>query len=275
MDDAAMPIDPGLLVTIGHGALQVTIAPYAGGRVAQIRHAGVDHLVDHDAAGKAAIAWGCYPMVPWAGRLREGRFRFDGRDHAVPVNLGAHAIHGVGFTMPWRVQACTPTRMELVLALPDDERWPFGGTAHQTIEASGARLDLTLSLHAGAQAMPAALGWHPWFRKPTRVDFRPDSVYPRDASGLATLPLASPPPRPWDDCFLHRGPIALDIDGQRLQLESDCRHWVVYDEPPTATCIEPQSGPPDAFNIEPFALAAGHTLQRSFVISWDARGPES
>jgi aldose 1-epimerase len=34
-----------------------------------------------------------------------------------------------------------------------------------------------------------------------------------------------------------------------LEVSSSCDHWVVYTEPPHAVCVEPQSGPPDAFNL--------------------------
>ena len=85
---------------------------------------------------------------------------------------------------------------------------------------------------------------------------------------MATRPLASPPPGPWDDCFLNDAPVVLHRGGQRVTLTSDCTHWVVYDMPAHATCVEPQSGPPDAFNLEPRSLAPGQTLERWFAIEW-------
>jgi aldose 1-epimerase len=36
--------------------------------------------------------------------------------------------------------------------------------------------------------------------------------------------------------------------------------------PPHATCIEPQTAPPDAFNLRPHRLAPGQTLQASYRI---------
>jgi len=51
----------------------------------------------HDPEFRSPLAWGSYPMVPWAGRIRHGRFRFDGEEYELPINFGAHAIHGVGF----------------------------------------------------------------------------------------------------------------------------------------------------------------------------------
>lgn len=262
------PLAPGPLATIAAGTLSVDVAPLAGGRIAQIRRDGVEHLVGHGDDAAAMIAWGSYPMAPWAGRIRRGRFDFQGRDVRLAPNLGEHAIHGVAFSMPWRVDAHARDRIELSLALPQDERWPFGGACRQRIEVGGDRLRMTLSVTAGARAMPAAIGWHPWLRKPDRVEFSPGMVYPRDAEGIATLPLAPAPPPPWDDCFMHDGPVLVHLDGQRIRLASDCTRWVVYDEIEHATCIEPQSAPPDGFNLEPMQLAAGKSIEAWFLWEW-------
>jgi aldose 1-epimerase len=266
--DAMAHLAPGPLISITHGALRVTIAAQAGGRIAQIQHDGVEHLVGYSEATAAMIAWGCYPMVPWVGRIRHGRFRFRDQEYQLPLNLHPHSIHGLGFAMPWRVDRHESSLAELSLAMPEDRRWPFGGTAHQRIAATHHRLEMTLSVRAGRVPMPAALGWHPWFRKPEQLEFIPSHIYPRDDEGIATLPLADPPPGPWDDCFINHETVALHIAGQKLHLRSDCLHWVVYDATSFATCIEPQSGPADAFNLEPGELLPGATLQRRFVIEW-------
>jgi galactose mutarotase-like enzyme len=65
--------------------------------------------------------------------------------------------------------------------------------------------------------------------------------------------------------------VELESGEQRLSLSSDCTHWVVYDHDPAATCVEPQSGPPDAFNIEPCVLEPGETLSRWFQMAWTER----
>ena len=262
------PLAPGPLVAIAHGRLRVTIAPQAGGRIAQIQHEGTDHLVGYGESTAAMIAWGSYPMVPWAGRIRHGRFSFRGHEYRLPLNSGPHAIHGVGFAMPWRVDRREASVAELSLELPEDERWPFGGTAHQCLTVSSRRFEMTLSLRAGRCSMPAVVGWHPWFRKPDRILFSPTRIYPRDGEGIATLPLANPPAGPWDDCFINHDPVLVRLAGQQLRLTSDCQHWVVYDGTPLATCIEPQSGPPDAFNLEPNTVLPGECLEKRFLIEW-------
>jgi aldose 1-epimerase len=255
-------------LTIGNTRIQVDVAPDAGGRVAQITADGTALLVaESEAHEPSPLAWGSYPMVPWAGRIRQGRFRFDGEDYQLPVNFGDHAIHGVGFGEAWTVTQQTPDRAELALPLPSDTRWPFGGSARQRIAVDDATVRFELAAVAGQRPMPASLGWHPWFRKPERFEFHPDAMYRRDDEHIAVDELVGIPEGPWDDCFVNEQPVQLTIDGVDLRLTSGCREWVVYDMPAHATCIEPQSAPPDAFNLRPNRIEPGDELQIWFEIS--------
>jgi aldose 1-epimerase len=177
----------------------------------------------------------------------------------------------VGFVLPWQIKKHSATEAELLLQLPEDERWPFGGVAQQRLKVTDHALRLELSLTAGRLAMPQpVLGWHPWFVKPEQLEFAPTHCYPRDAEGIATLPLVDPPwGSPWDDCFINTRPVSLHRSGQSLRLTSDCIHWVVYDERAQATCVEPQLGPPDAFNLlTATALAPGETAHAWFQLEW-------
>ncbi len=271
MDDAQAPMPAGEMYWLRAGALEVALAPEAGGRIAQLRYEGVDWLVGAEEGGQAAIAWGCYPMVPWAGRIRRGRFPFDGRDYLLPATFGDHAIHGVGFTRRWQIDHLASDAATLSLALPNDVYWPFGGVATQVIHVQANSVRLQLSVQAGERAMPAVLGWHPWFRKPDRLLFTPDAMYPQDGEGIAVLPRVSPGPGPWDDCFVASGDAMLERARQRLLLHADTDHWVVYDGPRHATCVEPQTGPPDAFNLAPNRLEPGQRLQLTFELTWHTR----
>ena len=266
---ALRPLAPGTMLDLQAGSLKVRVAPSAGGRIAQIHCDDIPWLCDHD-IDSAAIAWGCFPMLPWAGRIRDGRFHFEGREHFLPITLGAHAIHGVGFDRPWRIELHLPGRLELSLRLPRDESWPFGGTARQRFTITDRALRLDLSISAEDQAMPRpVLGWHPWFLKPDEIDFRPAAMYSRDAAGIATLPLVAPSPGPWDDCFINTTPVILRRDGHRLRLSSTCDHWVVFDERAHTTCVEPQSGPPDAFNLDSSArLLPAESIAETFQMEW-------
>ncbi|TDK28699.1 aldose epimerase [Luteimonas aestuarii] len=266
---AMQRLPPGPLTSLTRGVLSVDLSPQAGGRIAQIRHRGIEQLFGPDDGDHAAIAWGCFPMVPWAGRIRHGRFAFDGRGHALPVNFGAHAIHGTGFTQPWTLERPGDATAMLTLELPTDMRWPFGGRATHCITLQDEdTLHLVLEVTAGDRPMPASLGWHPWFRKPDRIDFQPDAIFPRDAEGIATLPPAAPPPGPWDDCFVNRRPVRVHRGDTTLTMTSDCICWVVYDQAAHATCVEPQTAMPDAFNADPVVLPPGQSLRAWTTWRW-------
>ncbi len=269
-ETSLLPIAPGELLRIGSDVLHIEIAPAAGGRVAGMVFEGTQWLAGYSAHNAAALNWGSYPMVPWAGRIRRGRFEFDGHKCVLPTNLDVHAIHGVGFVLRWNVESMSTDSVELSLHLPRDRRWPFGGVARQRFSVAGNALRMELALTAGLHAMPQpVLGWHPWFHAPERLEFTPTQCYPRDAEGVATLPLVAPPPRPWDDCFINTAPVVLHRASQALRLTSDCDHWVIYDGRAGVIGVEPQSGPPDAFNLSPTQrLEPGETVTHWCLLEW-------
>jgi aldose 1-epimerase len=116
--------------------------------------------------------------------------------------------------------------------------------------------------------MPADLGWHPWFVKPERLDLDAAAMYELDDEMIPTGRMVPPGPPPWDNCFVGVRPPVLHYPGLTVTVTSDCDHWVVFDHPAHATCVEPQTGPADALNQRPRILAAGERLARSMTISW-------
>ncbi|HZX56224.1 MAG TPA: hypothetical protein VFE86_16170 [Ilumatobacteraceae bacterium] len=258
------------MIELRAGSATSTVSAADGGRVASLVVDSVPLIIGHDPTLPAA-GWGSFPMVPWAGRIRRGRFRFEGVDHQLPINFEQHAIHGTGFEQSWHVDDHDATRCSLSCDLD----WELRGTSTQLIELSESSLSCTLAVRAGDRAMPASIGWHPWFVKPARTDLRFERMYLRDDEYIVDGATVSPPPAPpWDDCF--SSPLAtprLWIGNLEVSISSECRFWVVYDMPAHATCVEPQTGTPDAFNL-PVAtggvmvLDPGEELRRTMRISW-------
>jgi aldose 1-epimerase len=255
-----------LLLEAGDARLEVS--PSDGGRMRSLSVGGHELLVASSPEGP--IYWGCYAMAPWAGRLRDGRFEFAGREYNVPVNLPPHAIHGVVFDRPWRVDDARAISIDL------DSRWPFGGRVVQRFELQPDRLDVTLELHAD-EPMPGVVGWHPWFRRRlvdgdpgVRLAFDARTMLQRDEDGIATAERVAPTAGPFDDAFtdLTDEPI-LEWPGRlRLKLASSCSWWVVFNERDDAICVEPQSGPPDAPNLAPEVIEPGRPLVHSMTWRW-------
>ena len=277
-------------VELRAGDVVVTVEPAHGGRIGQIAVGPQPLLCDDPAAG--AIGWGSYPMAPWAGRLRDGRFDFDGVTHQLALNHtdadGArHSIHGTVFDAEWTVDDVGADSITLHCPLDSALGWPFAGTARQTISVTADGVACRLSVDADAEPFPASIGWHPWFRKPDRLTFEPDGMYERADIGLPRATIVPPVAGPWDDCFVNHRPVTLhyhagnrdagDRDASpvaEVTVTSDCDHWVVYDQPAHATCVEPQSGPPDAPNVAPALVRPGDPLVRTMTITW-RRGPDT
>ena len=254
------------------GDARAIVRADAGGRLGSVVVGGRELLVTGDPQGP--VYWGSYPMVPWAGRVRHGRFSFRGREHRLPITMPPHAIHGVAYDRPWTVVD------DATIALELDARWPFRGRARQRFALDEDGLEIRLTLEAD-EPMPAVAGWHPWFRRvlgagaePVRLDFRPGEMLVRDADGIPTGDRVPPPAGPWDDAFtgLAADPV-LEWPGQlRLAISSSCAWWVVYSMPRHAICVEPQSGPPDALNGEPDVVEPGRPMVHTMRWAWTRLG---
>ena len=263
------------LLTLAAGPASVVLAPDNGGRVASWTVWGMQ-LLEPRNDGNHPYGWGSYPMVPYAGRIRHGEFAFDGKHYAMPITMAPHSIHGLSADAVWDVLMEGDSWAVLGLRLTDP--WPFGGTVTQLVHLRADRLVQQLTVHAADQDMPATLGWHPWFRRrldrggdlALEVDMADAAWFVKDSEGIPNGRLRPVPPRPWDDCFAGVGTIALRWPGAlRLEVEHDCEAMVLYD-PEHAICVEPQSGPPNAFNLRPdeCRVPAGSSLERTVTWRW-------
>lgn len=259
-----------LVLRRGDAVLSVDLD--AGGRVAALSIGDLDLIARLD---DSPTHWGSFVMAPWAGRIRHGRFRFRGHTYQLPTDLAPpHAIHGTVLDRPWTVIAATQT--SAVLECPLEQPWPWPGRVLQRIAIEAGRVEFGLEVHAAALPFPAVAGWHPWFRRQLdrggRVEIGLDAaaVLARDGQGIASGARVPVPDQPWDDCFDGiRWPITLTWpDALRLEISASTGYAVVFTEPADAVCIEPQTGPPDAVNLEPDVVTAERPLTATMTWSW-------
>jgi aldose 1-epimerase len=251
------------MISLRSGNVAVQVDADRGGRLAAIDVSGLRVLVG-PAPERGPMQRGSFPMAPWAGRVRHGRFEFAGERRQLPLDLPPHAIHGTAYRQRWDVGAVSDDELSMTC----DLAWEFGGRAWQQVAVGDSQVTCELGVAAGTAAMPAEIGWHPCFVKPESLWFRPTSMYARDDEAIPSGELVSPPSGPWDDCFVNAEPVELRYADLTVTVASDCDHWVVYDEPADATCVEPQSGPPDAFNLRQRVLEPGDQLVRTMTIRW-------
>ena len=261
------------MLELAVGTARVVLDELHGGRVERLEVGGFALLVPPEIDDQN---YGAFPMAPWAGRLRDGRFTFDGVEHQLPLNKPPHAIHGTVRDQHWTVVKSTPRSATLSVALADP--WPFSGSVVQRFELDEHSLALTMEVHAAGHAMPASCGWHPWWNRngvrgdPIELELHADGMYKRDDDGIPDGELGPVTAPPWDDCFTDLGdPVAVVRwpHAASVAISSDCSCVVVYTESEHAVCVEPQTDPPDALNLRPATIPPEGVLTAHTTWGWE------
>lgn len=264
---------------LADGGLEAVVDVGLGGRIASLRVGGTEVLV---VEGASPFERGWYPMAPYAGRVREGRFEVDGTVHHLPLTAWPNAMHGTVHDVPWEVEGSSDAHGELVVDL--GAAWPFPGTVRHRISVDGGPdgglVTLRLEVAAAGAAFPASCGWHPWFRRSldsggaAEIDLVAGAMWERGDDGLPTGALVEPAAGPWDDCFTElRSPPSIRWPGaMALTVESSCAHVVIFDERAIGVCVEPQTGPPDALNLDPVMVTPEQPLVADATFRFDVVG---
>lgn len=245
-----------------------------GGRIAQIQIDGMDLLVKQEQYTSNPLAWGSYPMVPWVGRLRDGKFIYQHKTYSFPLNMPPHAIHGTCFDKAWQLDDLSDS--QIVLSTSLGNTWPFAGYSKQIISLNENSLKLELSVHTEKENFPASLGWHPWFMKQlsrgesAQLNFTANKKYACDETQIPTDLFVEQGQSPWDDCFIEvQGTPAITWPyALKLDIESNCDHWVVYDMPEHALCVEPQTAAANALNNSAFIVTPEKPLCAETTLRW-------
>lgn len=113
-------------------------------------------------------------LFPFAGRIRNGRYRWQGRDYVISgaqANNG-NAIHGFVMTRPWRVTEQTANRATATFQASIDDRslldqWPadFRITVSYQVAGATLRADVVIE-NPDERPLPFGFGTHPYFRLP-------------------------------------------------------------------------------------------------------------
>ena len=151
-------------------ALEAAVAPAIGGSIARFDHvdsAGARTPVLRGGGGGETdvLAMGCFPLVPYCNRIRDGRFRFRGREIVLRPNLAGDPspLHGQGWLLPWEVEQQDESGAALLLRHRPGE-WPWAYEARQQIRLDGTGLAIRLTCrNLDDAAMPCGLGQHPYY----------------------------------------------------------------------------------------------------------------
>ena len=244
-------------------------------------------LLDTYGAEQAPPACHGEVLLPFPNRIDQGRYRFDGREHQLPLTEPerGNAVHGLTRFMNWQGSRRAGNRVVMSLVLRPSKGYPFTLGLAIDYSLSGRRLEVrTIARNLGTEALPFAAGYHPYFNVGTgTIDAAilqlPASSYlptderliPTGRAHVAGTQFDFRDPRPigqtaLDTCFtdLAREPdgfarVRLEAPGgaPSLALELDRHHDYVQvytsDTLPDsaavrrAVAIEPMTAPPNAF----------------------------
>jgi len=238
-----------------------------GGAVASLRCGARDILRPSPAGAADPLETACFPLVPYANRIANGRFTFDGVEIRLPLNFGdhPHSLHGVGWQVPWQVSSHTNAEATLALHHEAAPNWPwrFRAEQHFQLDAGGLAVRLLLA-NIGQQAMPAGLGLHPYFPRTseTRLTMATGPMWLGDATMLPTHVVGAGTFGDWvggaalpniliDNSFESWEGIATVTTGAATtRIAATGSRGVHLYAPPGADflCVEPVTHLPDAFN---------------------------
>lgn len=217
-------------------------------------------------------------LAPWPNVVLNGRYTFDGEEHALDVSerTGGHALHGFGQWEGWQIAARTADAVELVHPLWPRPGYPFRIDLRATyrLTSQGLRWQVQAG-NRGKRRAPYGCSVHPYLIAPTggmkdwqlELDAAPLARPERPSGGTAPDFRRS---RPIGDLMLDdtysvlrrgqdgtAGATLTDADGNgtRMTWGRACPWVQVYtcDWPTGAQhrrglAVEPMTCPPDAFN---------------------------
>jgi aldose 1-epimerase len=272
----------------------VSVAPAAGNVVFEMKVKGQNVLrfpygsLD-EFRSRPALS-GIPFLAPWANRLDEQAFYANGKKYAFDMELGnvrgAHPIHGfLSYAREWQVveakadgaSAWVTSRLEVFRQPAWIAQFPFAHTIEMTHRLQDGALEVTTRIqNLSAEAMPVAVGFHPYFQltDSTRdqwtlsVGARTEWVLSPDKIPTGeTRPIDRRFPNPnaallkehdldhvFGDLIRASGRAVISVKGKSQQLDvmlgENYRAVVLYSpKDRDFICVEPMAGITDALNL--------------------------
>jgi aldose 1-epimerase len=196
----------------------------------------------------SSLASASFLLMPYSNRVEDGRFVFEGKKYQL-AKAEKHALHGDVRFRNWRTIKITRDYIRCGFdstSFPD-MNWPWPFTAEVEYRLEGDILSSRLLLqNRSDSAMPAGLGWHPYFnRKITRkgepviLCLKVGAVYP-DANNNR-IPSGPPQPLTPQQDFSESKPLDPDYSLDTCFQGYDGNGWIAW----------PESGVKVSFNCSP------------------------
>lgn len=154
------------MIQLEAGDWRAVLNPALGGSITELGWRDRPVLRSTPAGANDPLQTACFPLVPYANRIADGRFTFDDEAYNIGGSPGfePHALHGVGWRRSWTAEAVGSDEAVLSMRHPGDASWPWAFSARQLVRLTEDGLHIALSMtNTGDRIQPAGLGLHPYF----------------------------------------------------------------------------------------------------------------
>lgn len=274
--------DCEFMIALERRGVACTLDPELGGSLLSLAVGGFDLLRPASPDPRDVLEAACFPLVPFANRIAQGRMSMNGQEIVLPADPAAppHAHHGHGWRRPWRLAGRTDAVAELELRhSPDAWPWAYLATQRIALVDGGAEIDLSVT-NLSDEYMPAGLGLHPYFvrREEDRIETGALRAVVNGSDGIPIDEASiDPGEKPlaaldgFDNLLLDEsGPARLHLGGVRCELNATgaVGFHLYVPEHENFFCLEPVSHRPNAFasNAEQHAIEPGDTRRLSMQL---------
>lgn len=242
--------------TIGVAGHSLTFDLATGGRVASWIFSDYELI---GSRGLDPVEYGCYPMAPWAGRIAGNSFSWSGETVHLESNYQEFALHGYLLDRPVDLSHITSSPDVAAITfstMVDDWVAPMHIEMKWCVTKSEVQSTITAST-LSQDPVPVVLGWHPWFNNVVGIDHMVSIDYrnlqlavKENAYPSGEFVAVTESDGPFDDAFLSETNSVNIQWGSLFKLEIKNSHewFVIHNGAEGFTCVEPQTGPPNAFN---------------------------
>ncbi|MEB3691398.1 MAG: aldose 1-epimerase [Caldisphaeraceae archaeon] len=214
-------------------------------------------------------------LVPFANRIRGGKYTFEGKEYTLERNEEGNAIHGLILDKRFNVKEKSDDSVLLEYLL-SNKGYPAKIRVEVSYALGESSLETKISVtNIDNTSAPLVVGAHPYFLVSDDWKIEPKKV--KKCLAVNRIPTGKmidfdlSTNREYDDCFYICNGLTLISSYSSIRISSnDMCFYQIYTGIKGAVAIEPMSGAPDAFNnkIGLKILKPHSTTSYSFTISY-------
>lgn len=229
-------------------------------------------------------------LFPFASRIKEGKYTFEGNDYQLEKNDGENALHGLVYNKKFELfepeehqDNCSATFN--YFEKNENKGFPFTYFLSVTYTLFEDSLNIRITVkNTDTRSFPFTLGWHPYFNstdlKNSTLSFKSDekikfdkNLITKNVKEQKTPEIFKIEDQQLDDCFILKdNKVSFTTPTYKIDITADSEDNFLQLYTPkdkSIIAIEPMTGVSDTFNnkIGMQVLQANKT----YVLNWDLK----